>query len=118
MAEYYPLLSRAVSGLRDGPPEARNAIYERARAALLGQLRSMEPAVPERDIDHESEALDEAIARVEAEIAGKSPPAAPTAAAPSPEPRAEAPAPAPSPPPPPSTHLPNGPEPLDLPRLS
>ncbi len=70
MAEYYPLLSRAVSGLRDAPAEARRAIYDRARQALLGQLRSMQPPVPEEDIQRESTALDDAIARVEGEIAG------------------------------------------------
>ncbi len=67
MAEYYPLLSKAVSGLRNGPPEKRQAIYDRARQALVGQLRSMEQANSEL-IDRETRALDDAIAQVEAEI--------------------------------------------------
>ena len=66
MAEYYPLLERAVSGLTESTAEARRAIYERARGALIGQLRRMDPPVPEEDIARESTALDEAIARVEA----------------------------------------------------
>ena len=68
MAEYYPLLSRAVAALRDGPSEARQAIYGRARQALTGQLRGMQPPVPEEAITKEITALDEAIARIEAEI--------------------------------------------------
>ena len=68
MAEYYPLLSRAVAALRDGAPEARQAIYGRARQALIGQLRGMQPPVPEEAITKEITALDEAIARIEAEI--------------------------------------------------
>ena len=70
MAEYYPLISRAVAGLRTRTPEARQAIYDRARQALVGQLRAMEPPVPEEAIARETAALDEAIARTEAEIAG------------------------------------------------
>lgn len=69
MAEYYPLLSRAVAGLRDGAPEARQAIYGRARQALTGQLRGMQPAVPEEAITKEITALDDAIAKLEAEMA-------------------------------------------------
>ena len=68
MAEYFPLLERAVSGLPNSTPEARNALYERARSALLGQLRLSDPPVPESDIERESVALDEAIARVEANL--------------------------------------------------
>ncbi len=66
MAEYFPLLDRAVSGLTEPTAEARRSIYERARTALIGQLRRMEPPIPEEDIARESTALDEAIARVEA----------------------------------------------------
>ncbi|MBM3608381.1 MAG: hypothetical protein FJX29_08000, partial [Alphaproteobacteria bacterium] len=69
MADYYPLLSRAVSGLANSNEGARRAIYERARKALLGQLQAIQPPVPQGDIDRESQALDQAIARLEAEIA-------------------------------------------------
>ncbi len=77
MAEYLPLLERAVAGLSDSNPETRRAIYERARSALLGQLRSMEPPVPEDDIARESEALDEAISRLEAAMETQRPVAEP-----------------------------------------
>ena len=73
MAEYYPLLDRAVSGLTEPTAEARRSIYERARAALIGQLGRMDPPVPEDDIARESAALDEAIARVELRFAGGGP---------------------------------------------
>jgi hypothetical protein len=69
MAEYYPLLAKAVSGLPDSTPAMRHAVYERARKALLGQLRALQPPVPEADIDKESQALDVAVARLEAEYA-------------------------------------------------
>ncbi|MDX7953213.1 hypothetical protein P7D22_18780, partial [Lichenihabitans sp. Uapishka_5] len=71
MAEYYPLISRAVAGLRDGAPAPRQAIYDRARQALVGQLRGMQPPIPEDAIDKEIRALDEAIDRIEAELAPK-----------------------------------------------
>ena len=80
MAEYYPLISRAVAGLRNGTPEARQAIYDRAKQALIGQLRAMQPPVPEEDIARETVALDDAIARVEADVAPKD--SAPKAAGP------------------------------------
>jgi hypothetical protein len=68
MADYYPLLARAVSGLKTSTPEARRAIYDRARNALIGQLRGMSPPVPEPDILRESAALDAAVAQLEAEL--------------------------------------------------
>jgi hypothetical protein len=69
MADYQPLLARAVSGLKDPTPETRRALYERARAALLAQMRSLDPPVPEADIARENTALDEAIGRLEKELA-------------------------------------------------
>lgn len=76
MADYYPLLAKAVSGLKTSTPEARRAIYDRARKALLGQLRNMEPPAPESAIERESHALDEAISRLECEFDPPAPPAA------------------------------------------
>jgi hypothetical protein len=67
MAEYYPLLARAVAALPDSTPESRRSIYERARAALVAQLRAVQPPIAEDDIAHESKMLDEAIAQLEAE---------------------------------------------------
>lgn len=95
MAEYYPLLSRAVASLRDAPAAQRQAIYERARGALLGQLRSMQPAVPEEAIERESTELDAAIARLESEMPGAAvAPAEPVSAAPAAANQSQPPAPA------------------------
>ncbi|MBI1868373.1 MAG: hypothetical protein HYS06_08795 [Methylocystis sp.] len=71
MADYYSLLSRAVAALPQAAPEARQAVYERARKALLNQLRSIRPPVAESDIAAEGRALEQAIARVEAEAGNK-----------------------------------------------
>src|SRR5947209_13518138 len=69
MADYYPLLAKAVAAQAQSDPAKRRAIYERARTALLGQLRAIQPPVPEPDIERESQALDEAINRLESELA-------------------------------------------------
>ena len=70
MADYYPLIARAIAGLDPGAPgEARRALYERARAALISQLRSVEPPLTESEITRERLALEEAVRKVEAEAA-------------------------------------------------
>jgi len=68
MADYYPLLAKAVSGMTSSTPESRHAIYERARKALLGQLKAMQPPAPDAAIQREAQALDDAIARLEREF--------------------------------------------------
>jgi hypothetical protein len=72
MTDYHPLLSRAVNGLGNSTGEARRALYERARSALVAQLRAVEPTLSESDITKERLALEEAIRKVEAEAARKS----------------------------------------------
>ena len=69
MADYYPLISRAVSGLDKNTGENRRALYDRARAALVVQLRGVLPALDETDITRERLALEESIRKVEAEAA-------------------------------------------------
>jgi hypothetical protein len=71
MADYYPLIARAVDGLGTSTGEARRALYERARAALVAQLRTIEPPLSEADITRERLALEDAIRKVEAETARK-----------------------------------------------
>lgn len=65
VADYYPLLDKAVSSLKTSTRESRRTVYERARKAMLGHLRSMQPPMPESAIDCEAQALEEAIARLE-----------------------------------------------------
>jgi hypothetical protein len=103
MAEYYPLLSRAISGLPNSTPESRKLVYDRARKALIGQLRTHQPPVADVDIDRESTALDRAIEQLETELAVKtaSPAVSPGPAAsrpPSPKVKAPEPVKQPSPP--------------------
>ncbi|MEP9377082.1 hypothetical protein ABLE91_10230 [Aquabacter sp. CN5-332] len=67
MADYYPLLVRAIAGLAQNTGETRKVVFDRARAALLKQLRSVEPPLPEGEIGRERQALEDAIRRIEAE---------------------------------------------------
>lgn len=86
MADYFPVLSRAVAGLPNNTAEARRAVYDRARAAIVRQLRAIEPPLAEEDIAKERLGLEEAIRKIEANLG-------------SPKPAASAPAPAQTPPP-------------------
>jgi len=72
MTDYHPLIARAVQGLDKSTGEARRALYERARTALVTQLRSAEPALSESEITKERLALEDAIRKVETEAARKS----------------------------------------------
>ncbi len=69
MADYHPLIARAVAGLEKNTGENRRALYERARTALVAQLRGVVPALDESEITRERLALEEAIRKVEAEAA-------------------------------------------------
>ena len=69
MADYHPLIARAVAGLDKNTGENRRALYERARTALVAQLRGVQPALEESEITRERLALEEAIRKVEAESA-------------------------------------------------
>ena len=69
MADYYPLIARAIAGLDKNTGEARRALYERARTALVAQLRGVNPPLEESEITRERLALEEAIRKVEAEAA-------------------------------------------------
>src|ERR1700733_11390312 len=104
MADYHPLIARAVDGLGTSTGEARRALYERARAALVTQLRGIEPPLSEADITRERLSLEDAILKVEAEAVRKSrgeprPAAAPLRPNPlGPRPQSSSPAPPPVPP--------------------
>jgi hypothetical protein len=68
MADYYPLINKAVAGLDpNAPGESRRAVYQRARAALLAQLRTMNPPFTEAEVTRERLALEDAVGRVEEE---------------------------------------------------
>src|SRR6202166_2692721 len=115
MTDYQPLIARAIEGLGKSTGEARRALYERARSALVTQLRSVEPPLSESEITRERLSLEEAFRKVEADAARKARMEART------EPRFEprplrppsrpAPAAMPAPPPPPAAAPPQPPAP-------
>jgi len=100
MADYKELLRRAISALPENNGAARRAVYEKARAALVGQLRAIQPPLPARDITQHRLQLEDCIRQVEQEASeavislGRdagfaSRPLASTASAPRIEPRPE-----------------------------
>jgi hypothetical protein len=91
MADYYPVLTRAISGLEPNTAEARRAVYERARQAIVKQLRSYDPPLTESEITKERLGLEEAVRRIESETraaasAVRPPPEAPAVLSPMPPP--------------------------------
>ncbi|MBL8573178.1 MAG: hypothetical protein JNM13_05835 [Hyphomicrobiaceae bacterium] len=69
MADYYAVLKRAISALPEPTGEARRAIYEKARAALVNQLKSFDPPLPASEITKQRLALEDNIRKVEGEAA-------------------------------------------------
>ena len=67
MADYKELLRRAVEALPENNGGARRAVYEKARAALVGQLRAINPPLPARDITTHRLQLEDCIRQVEQE---------------------------------------------------
>src|SRR3978361_1422144 len=67
MADYYPLIARAVAGLEKNTGDARRLVYERSRTALVAQLRSVTPALSASDVTRERLPLEWVARKVEAE---------------------------------------------------
>jgi hypothetical protein len=65
MADYFPLVARAVQGLEIKSANRRHMLYERARTALVTQLRLVSPRLDDQEITRERLALEEAIRKVE-----------------------------------------------------
>jgi hypothetical protein len=65
MADFYPVIARAVSSLGNNTPEARQKIYARARATLPGLLGNKS----ELELARERLALETAIQEIEAQRA-------------------------------------------------
>src|SRR5258707_14467658 len=103
MAEYYTVLKKAIGGLDSNQAEARRTVYDKARNALIGQLKAVDPPLTTAEISRQRLELEEAIRKVEREAAsGPGPVRAPARPAPppapSPVPLAPAPMPANAPP--------------------
>jgi lipoprotein-anchoring transpeptidase ErfK/SrfK len=69
MVDYYSILLRAVTAPGAGDAPWRRSVYDRARQMLASRLRSQRPTVPRAEIAAELDAMDAAIARIEAEMA-------------------------------------------------
>lgn len=67
MVDYAPVLERAVAALNPNTKEARRAIYDRARRALIDGLRASDPTLSDTDLKTQTAALEAAIRRVEGE---------------------------------------------------
>jgi hypothetical protein len=76
MTDFVTVLRRAVENLEDNNEHSRRMLYDKARTALLGQLRGLDPPLSEDELQRQSEELDAAIEQVETEHAdAASPPA-------------------------------------------
>jgi hypothetical protein len=69
MADYHAILKRAISSLPSPTGEARRAVYEKARTALVNQLKSFDPPIPASEITQQRLQLEDAIRKVESEVA-------------------------------------------------
>ena len=67
MADYYPLISNAVTALEKKGSEGRSAFYDRARAILGEKFQKADPPLSETIIEQERLALEDAISKVEAD---------------------------------------------------
>jgi hypothetical protein len=69
MADYVPVISQAVARLAINDSADREALYARARDALVVQLGRMPPALTLAQLVHEQHDLERAIRTVEAQYA-------------------------------------------------
>lgn len=71
MANYQELLVKAISALPDNNGTARRDVYEKARKALVDQLRAISPPLPAREITQHRLELEDCIRHVEQESTEK-----------------------------------------------
>jgi hypothetical protein len=68
-ADYYAILKNAIGALPETSGEARRAVYEKARRAVVDQLKAFDPPLSATEITQERLRLEDCIRRVEAEAA-------------------------------------------------
>jgi len=71
MPEYYVVLKKAVGGADSGSADGRRAVYDKARNALISQLKAIDPPLASSEISRQRLELEEAIRRVERETASE-----------------------------------------------
>lgn len=69
MADFYPLIARAIARLDENTDDARRAVYERARATLVAHLRNVNPPLTKSEIVRFHFVLEEAILAAELDVA-------------------------------------------------
>jgi hypothetical protein len=72
VTDYYMLIAQAVRDLDESTGWTRRALYERARATQLRELRAIRPPLAESAIAKERLSLESAIRKVETDVARKS----------------------------------------------
>ena len=75
MPDYASILRRSVSALPDPSSDMRQAVYQRARAALARQLTAVDPPLSTREIETQHQELEDAVVRLESEFAPAEEPA-------------------------------------------
>ncbi len=69
MADFVAVLRRTLDGLKDPSAEMREKVYDKARATIAAKLAAIDPPPPQSLIDRQNQALEAAIAEVEANYA-------------------------------------------------
>jgi lipoprotein-anchoring transpeptidase ErfK/SrfK len=69
MVDYYSILLRAVTAPGAGDAQWRRALYDRSRQMLASRLRAQRPPPSQAEIEAEEAALDDAIQRLDVELA-------------------------------------------------
>jgi outer membrane biosynthesis protein TonB len=67
MPDYVSILRRSIAALPNPGPEMREAVYQRARAALARQLTAVDPPLSTREIEQQHQELEDAVAQLEAD---------------------------------------------------
>ncbi|MHA1189879.1 MAG: hypothetical protein ACTSSQ_05395 [Alphaproteobacteria bacterium] len=68
MPDYRAILRRSIDSLPENNPAMRQAVYDRARAALARQLTAVEPPLSADDLEAQHQRLEDAIAEIEVAV--------------------------------------------------
>ena len=71
MVGFYSILSKGINALDRNTPEARRRLYECATAALMAEMRGLDPALNQSEFQVAWRSLKEAIVKIETEAAAE-----------------------------------------------